>query len=165
MLGRVLIALLLMSSSVCARLYVAFSPSTECEQKIIDLINNSQSKIDIAVYAINNHNIVSAIKKAHSRGIKIRILTDKLQASGKYSKVLDLHQSGLHLKVNAVYKTEHNKFAIFDQNKVVTGSYNWTNSATHKNSENCLFIADDSLIVQKYQTRFDYLWNLAVDII
>ena len=32
---------------------IAFTPSKVCEEKIIELINNSQSSIDVAVYSIN----------------------------------------------------------------------------------------------------------------
>ena len=41
---------------------VAFSPSKECENLIIKLINESSEQIDVAVFDINNTNIVNAIK-------------------------------------------------------------------------------------------------------
>ena len=75
---------------VYAKVKVHFTPSLECENSIVGLINNSKKTIDIAVYSINNNQIVEALKKAHGRGIKLRILTDKLQASSKHSKVFDL---------------------------------------------------------------------------
>lgn len=50
------------------------------------LINNSELTIDAAIYAINNDEIVNALKKANNRGVKIRILTDRLQAAGKIQK-------------------------------------------------------------------------------
>ncbi len=160
MVYRVLIAVVLFCSSAWARLDVAFTPSVDCEQRIVDLINQSREKIDVAVYALNNTQIVDALKKAHDRGVVIRILTDRLQASGKSSKVRDLYQAGINLKVHSVYKIEHNKFAVFDGEKMVTGSYNWTNPATQKNSENCLFVFDDERIIGAYQRRFDELWAL-----
>ena len=140
--------------------YVFFSPSPKCEDEIIRLINQSQEKIDVAVYAINNDNIVKALKEAYNGGIKIRILTVKLQASNKHSKVKDLYLSGLNIKVNSQYKIEHNKFAIFDNKYVSSGSYNWTNPATNSNSENCIFFEDNDNIIQSYQSHFNKLWQL-----
>ncbi|MBO4956509.1 MAG: hypothetical protein J6C50_01600, partial [Rickettsiales bacterium] len=35
---------------------------------------------------------------------------------------------------------------------------NWTNSATYKNSENCVFLMNKK-IVNKYNKRFNYLWK------
>ena len=75
-----------------AKLEVYFTPSKKCEDSIVNLINKSQKSIDATVYSINNRQIVNAIIDAHNRGIKLRILTDKLQAANKNSKVLDLYK-------------------------------------------------------------------------
>ena len=139
---------------------VAFTPSFECENMIIELINSSIDTIDVAVYSINNDNIVEALQNAYKRGVKIRILTDKVQASNKHSKAFDLYKSGLDIKVNSKHKIEHNKFGVFDGKYVVTGSYNWTNAATSKNSENCYLIASDKTSIVGYKKRYDYLWNV-----
>lgn len=78
------IALIIFVCLPClAKVDVKFTPSTDCEDSIIGYINNSVNTIDIAVYSINNEKIVSALKQAHNRGVKLRILTDKLQASAK----------------------------------------------------------------------------------
>lgn len=106
------ILLVFLSSQAIAVEYVFFSPSSQCEDEIIRLINQSQNNIDIAVYAINNDNIIAALKQAKDRGVKIRILTDRLQASGKSSKVRELYAFGFDIKVHSKYKIEHNKFAI-----------------------------------------------------
>ena len=150
---------LLFPISAHAEVDVYFTPSLDCENKIIKLINNS-SKIDIAVYAINNKEIVTAIKNAKKRKAEIRILTDRLQASNKSSAVKHLHKNGLNIKVHSKYRIEHNKFAIFNDQTVVTGSYNWTNPASHHNSENCVFISDEKTAVEKYQNRFNHLWQI-----
>ena len=97
-----------------------FTPSKKCENSIIQRINSAEKSIDAAVYAINNKDIVKALKKAHERGVKIRILTDKLQASNKNSEVIELYEFGIKIRVNSKHKIEHNKFAIFDFNSVVT---------------------------------------------
>ena len=117
-------------------------------------------KVRNGVYSINNDNIVEALQNAYKRGVKIRILTDKVQASNKHSKAVDLYKSGLDIKVNSKHKIEHNKFGVFDGKYVVTGSYNWTNAATSKNSENCYLIASDKTSIVGYKKRYDYLWNV-----
>ena len=143
-----------------AEVEIAFTPSDECENKIVNLINNSENSIDVAVYSINNTDIVEAIKLAHDRKIKLRILTDKLQASGKYSKVMELYKYGVNIRVHSKNKIEHNKFAIFDSNVVSTGSFNWTNAASDKNSENCLFLIKEPDNIKAYKERFEELWSV-----
>ena len=152
--------LLLFSTTAFGKIEVYFSPSTDCEDKLVDLINNSTETIDVAVYSINNDNIVNALKKAQDRGVRMRVLTDRTQASGKSSKVRELYDSGVNIKVHSKHKIEHNKFAIFDGKMASTGSYNWTNPASNKNSENCVFFIEEQEVIAKYQERFDYLWEI-----
>ena len=138
---------------------VAFSPSKECENTIISLIKHSE-KIDIVVFDINNNNIVEALQKAEKQGKKIRILTDKRQAATNASKVIDLYKAGINIRVNSKNKIEHNKFAVFDNKYVITGSYNWTNPASERNSENCLLSVENEDIIEDYNNRFEYLWQI-----
>ena len=143
-----------------AKVNIYFTPSKKCENSIVKLINQSEKNIDVAVYAINNDDIVKAIKEAYDRGVKIRILTDKLQASSKHSKVIDLYKYGINIRVHSKFKIEHNKFAIYDSKVASSGSYNWTNPASDKNSENCIFFIKNKKVVEEYQKRFNYLWQI-----
>jgi len=52
----------------------------------------------------------------------------------------------------------HNKFAIIDNAIVLTGSYNWTVSASNNNQENILII-ESKLVVSNYQNEYNKLWN------
>lgn len=60
-----------------------------------------------------------------------------------------------------VYTTQgslflHEKFALFDESKLVTGSYNWTYGAEHYNHESVI-ISDDATLIKQYQTHFQKL--------
>ena len=137
-----------------------FTPSLECENNLVKKINKAEKTIDAAVYAINNKDIVKALKRANERGVKIRILTDRLQAGQRTSKVKELHDAGINIRVHSKNKLEHNKFAVFDFKEIVTGSYNWTEPASKKNSENCIFIDRNQKAVREYHDRFNYLWQI-----
>lgn len=162
MLRKVLVFLLLLIVSVLgyAETEIYFSPSDHCENKLADWMAQAKDRIDAAVYAINNKKIVAALKQAYDRGVQIRILTDRLQAANKYSRVTELYNYGIDIRVHSKHRIEHNKFAIFDGLKVSTGSYNWTTPASEQNSENCVFFTLDPRVVQTYQQRFDYLWQI-----
>ncbi len=136
-----------------------FSPSLDCENQIIKLLNNSQKTVDIAVYTMTNRPIMRAIEKAHQRGVKIRIITDKRQADHYSSVATRLYQKNIPIKINTEYEIEHNKFAIFDNDKMITGSFNWTYSASNKNSENCLVISEEPDLISQYEKRFNTLWK------
>ena len=149
--------LLLLVLSYVSHAEITFTK--KCEKEVVSLINNSQETIDIAVYSINNPNIIDALFKAKDRGVKIRILTDRLQAFGKSSKVELLHDSDFNIRVHSHDRIMHHKFAIFDDKKAVEGSFNWTYSAANKNSEDCNIFEKD-IDVKRLQTRFNKLWAL-----
>lgn len=140
----------------CAEVRAFFTPGPDCETNIITAINNAQ-KIDIAVYSITNPAIVNSILVANKRGAKIRVITDRTQAKGKGSLVGKIQAAGIPVVTNIKHKIEHNKFAVFDDRHVVSGSYNWTTNASKHNSENCLFFDQPD---KEYTERFKYLWNL-----
>lgn len=151
---------LFLSYPALADMKAFFSPSLNCENNIVKRIDKAENTIDAAVYAINNKDIVKALKRAHDRGVKLRILTDRQQAGRKTSKVIELHDYGIKIRVNSKHKIEHNKFAVFDFDSVATGSYNWTEPASTKNSENCLFFNRNKATVREYHDRFNYLWQM-----
>ena len=132
-----------------------FTPGTECEDRIIAEINRATT-IDIAVYSITNPKIANAIIAAHRRGARVRIVTDRTMAGHKSSMIDELAAAGIPVRTNRRHKIEHNKFAVFDNRRMVTGSYNWTTAATKYNSENCIFLTHPA---QEYSKRFEYLWN------
>jgi mitochondrial cardiolipin hydrolase len=138
---------------------VYFSPSTDCENRIVTAINDAKTEVVAAVYSINNRKIVDALKAAKKRGVKVRILTDHTQASQKSSGVLGMIESGLDVRLNSKFKIEHNKFGVYDGRLVSTGSFNWTGPAARSNSENCLFLTEQE-IIKKYSQRFEYLWGI-----
>ncbi len=138
---------------------IYFTPSRACERNIIKNIRAAKKSIDIAVYSINNDNIISALNGAKRRKIKIRIITDRVQASGRSSKAIYLYEKGFDIKVHTKHRLEHNKFAVYDNHIVSTGSFNWTNPASNKNSENCVFLTTKK-IAKQYTERFEQLWEL-----
>ena len=133
-----------------------FNPGTECEDRIIAELGQAD-KIDIAVYSITNPKIANAIIAAHRRGARVRIVTDRTMAVHKSSMIDELAAAGIPVRVNRRHKIEHNKFAVFDNRRMVTGSYNWTTAATKYNSENCIFLTHPA---QEYSKRFEYLWGM-----
>ena len=135
---------------------VYFTPGNDCENNIIAEINQAK-KIDIAVYSITNQNIVDALVAAKDRGAKIRVITDRLQSKGKYSLVEELESADIPVITNVKHKIMHNKFAIFDGRRIESGSYNWTDSATKSNAENCMFFDQED---KAFTKQFDYLWDL-----
>ncbi|MCM2279850.1 MAG: phospholipase D-like domain-containing protein [Oligoflexia bacterium] len=149
----------ILSSAEARALEIYFTPGKDCEDRIVSAIHESKKEVRAAVYSINNARIVEALRAAHRRGVKVHVLTDRVQAAGPSSRTLELFEAGVPLRVNSRHKIMHNKFAVFDGKLSVTGSYNWTAPASEVNSENCVFLSENAA-VSAFRKRFDELWTL-----
>ena len=130
----------------------------DCKDHIVHLIENSTNTIDISVYAINHTEIISALLKAKTKNIQIRILTDRLQAFNEFSQVSFLKKNGFNIRLHSVGRIMHHKFAIFDHQIAIVGSFNWTFSASTHNSEDCNTLTLP-LDVNTLTDRFNDLWE------
>ena len=149
------------SASFSAAQEVYFSPNGHIRNRIVDEITNAKDFIDIAVFNITSVGIRTALKKAQKKGVSIRILTDQGESEDIHSMVGPLIEDGFKIKLvkgKGRNGLMHNKFAIFDHKLLLTGSYNWTETAEHYNYENALFLHDKNLI-KEYQAEFDSIWS------
>lgn len=138
-----------------------FSPNGGVAANIIKAINNAKSSIDLAIFDLTSNDIASSLEKAQKRDVKIRIIADSRQAKGARSIIQALINEGFNVRIaHGIGRgIMHNKFAIFDNKLLVTGSYNWTNNAEHFNYENAIFTPDPETI-KKYQQNFDKIWKM-----
>src|SRR3989339_301480 len=138
---------------------VSFSPNGGTRDKIISRINLSKKSIKIAIFSLTSGEIAWALESAKKRGVDVRIVADLSQSRGKHSEIAYLQKKGLKIKI-AKGKGRgimHNKFAVFDEREVVTGSYNWTDNAEKNNYENAIFLKGEE-IVQAFNREFDVLY-------
>ena len=109
------------------------------------------------MYIFTDREIALPLAKAQERGVKVRLYLDKDQIDYKYSQSRFLMQKGIKTRISSNNYIMHNKFAISDNRILLTGSYNWTFSANHRNDEN-LMVIDDPEIIARYQNQFEKLW-------
>lgn len=136
-----------------------FSPQGHCDQVLISWINVSLTTLDAAIYGLTDEPIAQALIKAHKRGVKVRVVHDKVQAAGRrdVSEMLIQAEIPVHIQRGSKGGILHHKFMIIDSQFVVTGSFNWTDNATAKNDENFVVLDDKAA---RFQKEFDRLWAL-----
>lgn len=141
---------------------VYFSPNGGVRQRLVRAIEDSHKSIDIAVYNFTASELAEALYAAKARGVRIRVLTDQERAQTGGSGIRGLRLNGVPVRALGVPEQSlmHHKFAVFDERIVVTGSYNWTNSAEHVNYENVI-VLDDPGVVNRFRQEFHRLWREA----
>ncbi len=144
-----LIIVLLLNNSFASKLDVCFTPPSGCSEKIIDEINNAKNTIYVQAYGFTSKSIADSLINAHLRGIKVSIILDRSNIAQKgYSKLKDLKQAGVDISIDVVPGIAHNKVMIIDEKKVITGSFNFTEAADKRNSENVIIIEDKEVVKQ-----------------
>nr|WP_315155296.1 phospholipase D-like domain-containing protein [uncultured Flavobacterium sp.] len=131
------------------------------EQVILEHFDKAKKSIIIVVAWFTNPKIIAKIIELKKfKNLDIQILVDNNEVNQKYFFDLhssDLKNSGVEIKSQYISKFNHNKFAIIDNEVLITGSYNYTNKA-NKNFEN-IIIEIDSRIANFYYRIFNFFTN------
>jgi hypothetical protein len=138
-----------------------FSPGGGIAARIVQEIQRAVRSIDIAIYTFTEVEIENALTAARNRGVSIRLIADSEEATAAGSVIPRLESKGFQIKRTAGIGDGimHNKYAIFDGETLLTGSYNWSLAAETRNFENAIFIYD-SATVSSYQANFNSIWSI-----
>ena len=135
-----------------------FSPGEGCVARIRGMLDGARRSADLCVYTITDNRIAERILAAHRRGVVVRVITDDEKARDLGSDVLELARAGIPVLVDDSPFFMHHKFALFDDQVVLTGSYNWTRGAADNNEEN-LILSNDRRLVTSFRGEFERLWT------
>jgi cardiolipin hydrolase len=137
---------------------VYFSPGTEIKATIVNILREAQSTLDLCVFTISDKELADQILACHRQKVKVRIITDDEKIRDEGSEIYLFEQNGIEIKIDHSHYRMHNKFGIIDNRIAITGSFNWTYTATKHNQENLLATSNYD-IVKQYQNEFNRLWN------
>ena len=162
--GLTLASLMLASTpSYASKIQYGFSPEGSAESLVIKVIDSSQQDIRMMCYSFTSPQIVTALINAKRRGVNIAIVADQNGNRGKSSgAAMNLVvNAGIALRVDGAYKIQHDKVIVVDGKTIETGSFNYTASAAHANSENVMVDWDDPEIARGYLDHWLSRWNQA----
>jgi mitochondrial cardiolipin hydrolase len=137
---------------------IYFSPGNDCLYAIKDALRDVRKTLDICVFTITDNRIVDDIMDAHTRGVRVRVLTDNDKLHDAGSDIARIARAGIPVRTDDTEDHMHHKFAIFDQSLVIGGSYNWTRGAASGNHEN-IVIDSSAPVVAAFCAEFASLWE------
>lgn len=136
----------------------SFSPQHDCPSRIGRLLGEARSTVDICVFTITDNRVTTAIIEAHQRQVAVRIISDNDKSGDLGSDIDRLLEIGIPVRIDRTDDHMHHKFAIFDHQLLLNGSYNWTRSAAERNRENFL-VTGEPRFVEGYARLFEELWK------
>lgn len=137
---------------------VYFGPEDPMVERLEALVRGAKTSIDVAVFTLTDNRLSQALLDAHRQGVRVRILTDDEKAHDKGSDVFALAQRDVPVRFDHSPFHFHHKFAVFDGEVLVTGSYNWTRGADRDNRENFAVLHQPNL-VRQFSENFERLWR------
>ncbi len=136
----------------------AFCPSFECSSLPISALDSAKERILVAMYSFTNEDLRDALIRAHERGIVVRVVVEKQQASGQYSQHEELAAAGILVRIDSNPNYMHHKFAVIDSDLVINGSMNWSGNGVGENNENVMVIHSPELN-KEFADEFENVWS------
>ncbi len=118
-------------------------------------IDRAHQSVDIAAYDLDLDSVTSALLRAHDRGVAVRMLIE--------SDNIDLDQpqeliaAGIPVVQDGRRALMHDKFVVIDNHVTWTGSWNYTDSGTYRNSNNALRILSAEMAAN-YASEFNEMY-------
>lgn len=139
----------------------AFSPNGGVRDVILKAINSSKKSIKIAIFSLYDEKIHEALKTARNRGVSVQITSDRVQGS-QSDVIKGLYNEGFDLRWSGGFNggVMHDKFGVFDEKLLISGSFNFSDSAELYNFEN-IFVTDKSSYVKDFSQEFSLIYSSA----
>jgi len=154
------------ASQTCSVRCYFVSPDVDgvIEKAILDAVNGAKRSLDIAVFSFTDDHLGNAGVRAHRRGVSVRVILGQGQDTvlgGEHEKLVS---AGIPTVVECTPGFFHHRFAVIDGNLVITGSYDWSDSADKDFFENVVFIHCPVLtagptVPEQYAKEFNRLWE------
>lgn len=156
--GPLLISLLEQEIYFCLLPHDGFPPKkieqamNDLSKKLlIDRINQAQTNIHIAMMVWTNNDLTTAVIEAQKRGVKVQVVAPDL--GGNLPKLMS---AGIEVKVNPKLGLMHNKLMCIDNQILVNGSANWSQSSFTRSDES--FVIIEPMTVPQSENFSDY-WS------
>jgi len=156
-----------LSMSLSAKEYFYLLPkdAKPALKAIMTNIDQSKKSIKITIYNFTHKQIAKRLQSAAKRGVKVEIIFDERSAISqkkksmlyylaKYKNITVYRLKGKISNNKKYHGIMHLKTALFDHNRILFGSANWSYSAFSKNYE-LLYFTKDYKIAKKFERYFE----------
>ncbi|MDD2384590.1 MAG: phospholipase D-like domain-containing protein [Sulfurospirillaceae bacterium] len=140
--------------------YPSKKTETSFGKELIRLINQSHKEIYFAIYGLRAQDeILQALIDAKKRGVHIKGVVDSDTHGKNYYE--DTHRLYELFDIKSDHKSSimHNKFFVFDQKTVWTGSSNISDTDTGGYNANNVVVIEDKKVAKIYQQEFEQMFN------
>ncbi len=113
-------------------------------------MDHAKKSVLVQAYSFTSKSIAKSLIEAKERGVDIKVILDESQTSSKHSVINELFEHKIPIWIDFKPAIAHSKVIIIDNQKVITGSFNFSDAAQQRNAENLLIITGDPPLVEQY---------------
>lgn len=127
------------------RIRILFSPEDGVIRAIEEQIAEAKSIVRFMAFSFTEDRVGLALLDKASTGVRVEGIFETRGSETQYSELPALLCAGLDVRQDGNPRTMHHKVFIIDEDRVVTGSFNFSANATENNDENLVIIYDGDL--------------------
>lgn len=136
---------------------VYFTPPVGAAHGLVKYLDEAKKSIRVMAYGFTSTEISQALLRAKQRGLQVELIEDDKSAHSNRDAIAPLVEMGISVRNDAEHAIAHNKVILIDDDVVVTGSYNFTNSAEKRNAENFI-ILKSAYVAKRYADNWAIHW-------
>lgn len=128
--------------------------------QITAAVQQSRKRIAAELYKLSDRDVIAALAQAARRGVNVQIILCPTQDSN-YQTAAALSRAGADIRwypITQEHPIMHLKLAVFDDQRLLFGSANWTHWGLTLNHEG-LFFTDSQALVKPVLRRFAADWR------
>ncbi len=134
---------------------IAFTPGEDAARIIVEALHGARRQVLVQAFSFTHKDIARALIEARARGADVRVIADGEQTALIENSVIpELAAAGVPVFLDQEHAAAHNKVMVIDEGDpsavVITGSYNFTFAAQHRNAENLLLLRGAPRIARAY---------------
>jgi phosphatidylserine/phosphatidylglycerophosphate/cardiolipin synthase-like enzyme len=138
-----------------ASVRAVFTPGDDIAGEIIQAIRQARKQVLVQAFSFTHDEIARALIDASRRGVEVKLIADREQTEKmRRGQVTGIARAGVPVWLDSEHQGAHNKVMVIDAGRpnaqIITGSYNFTRAAQHKNAENVVFISGNEGLVRQY---------------
>lgn len=138
-----------------ASVRAVFTPGDDIAGEIIQAIRQARKQVLVQAFSFTHDEIARALIEASRRGVEVKLIADREQTEKmRRGQVTGIARGGVPVWLDSEHQGAHNKVMVIDAGRpnaqIITGSYNFTRAAQHKNAENVVFISGNEGLVRQY---------------
>jgi phosphatidylserine/phosphatidylglycerophosphate/cardiolipin synthase-like enzyme len=141
---------------------VFFGAEDDVIDHISPIVQASEKSVRFMAYSFTHDTLGDAVIDRFEQGKDVMGIFEHRGSETEYSELGRMYDLGMQVRQDGNSRTFHFKNFVLDEDTVMTGSFNYSESADKSNDENILLLGNET-IAQLYMDEFDRRWEEGSD--